>query len=411
MNIEKVIVCEVLDLCGNFIVEVEVYFDSGFLGWVIVFLGVSIGSYEVFELCDGGEWYMGKGVECVVQNVCEVFGLVFIGMDVSEQVVIDKVLMDVDGIFNKGNMGGNVILVVSFVIVCVVVVEFDILFYCYFGGFNVKILFVFMMNVINGGVYVDNSVDFQEFMVMLVGVLSFCEVLCYGVEIFYYLKKVFSGCGYNINVGDEGGFVLDFKSNEEVFEVLFEVIQQVGYEFGKDICIVFDFVVIELYKDGQYYLESEGCVLSSDEMIDFWVDWISCYLIVSIEDGFVEDDWDGWECLIVKVGVKIQLVGDDLFVINFECLQQGIDCKVGNVILVKVNQIGFFIESMDVIEFVKCYYYGIIISYCLGEFEDVFIVDFVVVINVGQIKIGLVSCLDCIVKYNQLLCIEDQFGD
>ena len=411
MNIEKVIAREVLDSRGNPTVEAEVHLDSGFSGRAIVPSGASTGSHEALELRDGGERYMGKGVERAVQNVREALGPALIGMDASEQAAIDKALMDVDGTPNKGNMGGNAILAVSLATARAAAAELDIPLYRYLGGSNAKTLPVPMMNVINGGAHADNSVDFQEFMVMPVGAPSFREALRYGAETFHHLKKVLSGRGYNTNVGDEGGFAPDLKSNEEALEVLLEAIQQAGYEPGKDICIALDPAVTELYKDGQYHLESEGRVLSSDEMIDFWADWTSRYPIVSIEDGLAEDDWDGWERLTAKVGAKTQLVGDDLFVTNPERLQQGIDRKVGNAILVKVNQIGSLTESMDAIELAKRHHYGTIISHRSGESEDAFIADLAVATNAGQIKTGSASRSDRIAKYNQLLRIEDQLGD
>ena len=411
MNIEKVMAREVLDSRGNPTVEAEVHLDTGFSGRAIVPSGASTGSHEALELRDGGERYMGKGVERAVQNVREALGPALIGLDASEQAAIDQALMTVDGTPNKGNMGGNAILAVSLATARAAAAELDIPLYRYLGGSNAKTLPVPMMNVINGGAHADNSVDFQEFMVMPVGAPSFREALRYGAETFHHLKKVLSGRGYNTNVGDEGGFAPDLKSNEEALEVLLEAIQQAGYEPGKDICIALDPAVTELYKDGQYHLESEGRVLSSDEMIDFWADWTSRYPIVSIEDGLAEDDWDGWERLTAKVGAKTQLVGDDLFVTDPERLQQGIDRKVGNAILVKVNQIGSLTESMDAIELAKRHHYGTIISHRSGESEDAFIADLAVATNAGQIKTGSASRSDRIAKYNQLLRIEDQLGD
>ena len=411
MNIEKVIAREVLDSRGNPTVEAEVHLDSGFSGRAIVPSGASTGSHEALELRDGGERYLGKGVERAVQNVREALGPALIGLDASEQAAIDKALMDVDGTPNKGKMGGNAILAVSLATARAAAAELDIPLYRYLGGSNAKTLPVPMMNVINGGAHADNSVDFQEFMVMPVGAPSFREALRYGTETFHHLKKVLSARGYNTNVGDEGGFAPDLKSNEEALEVLLEAIQKAGYEPGKDICIALDPAVTELYKDGKYHLEGEGRVLTTDEMIDFWADWTSRYPIVSIEDGLAEDDWDGWERLTARTGDKVQLVGDDLFVTSPERLQQGIDRKVGNAILVKVNQIGSLTESMDAIELAKRHHYGTIISHRSGESEDAFIADLAVATNAGQIKTGSASRSDRIAKYNQLLRIEDQLGD
>lgn len=411
MNIEKVIAREVLDSRGNPTVEAEVHLDSGFSGRAIVPSGASTGSHEALELRDGGERYLGKGVERAVQNVREALGPALIGLDASEQAAIDKALMDVDGTPNKGKMGGNAILAVSLATARAAAAELDIPLYRYLGGSNARTLPVPMMNVINGGAHADNSVDFQEFMVMPVGAPSFREALRYGTETFHHLKKVLSARGYNTNVGDEGGFAPDLKSNEEALEVLLEAIQKAGYEPGKDICIALDPAVTELYKDGKYHLEGEGRVLTTDEMIDFWADWTSRYPIVSIEDGLAEDDWDGWERLTARLGDKVQLVGDDLFVTSPERLQQGIDRKVGNAILVKVNQIGSLTESMDAIELAKRHHYGTIISHRSGESEDAFIADLAVATNAGQIKTGSASRSDRIAKYNQLLRIEDQLGD
>ncbi|MGX9685665.1 phosphopyruvate hydratase [Deinococcus wulumuqiensis] len=411
MNIEKVIAREVLDSRGNPTVEAEVHLDSGFSGRAIVPSGASTGSHEALELRDGGERYLGKGVERAVQNVREALGPALIGLDASEQAAIDKALMDVDGTPNKGKMGGNAILAVSLATARAAAAELDIPLYRYLGGSNARTLPVPMMNVINGGAHADNSVDFQEFMVMPVGAPSFREALRYGTETFHHLKKVLSARGYNTNVGDEGGFAPDLKSNEEALEVLLEAIQKAGYEPGKDICIALDPAVTELYKDGKYHLEGEGRVLTTDEMIDFWADWTSRYPIVSIEDGLAEDDWDGWERLTARTGDKVQLVGDDLFVTSPERLQQGIDRKVGNAILVKVNQIGSLTESMDAIELAKRHHYGTIISHRSGESEDAFIADLAVATNAGQIKTGSASRSDRIAKYNQLLRIEDQLGD
>ena len=411
MNIEKVIAREVLDSRGNPTVEAEVHLDSGFSGRAIVPSGASTGTHEALELRDGGERYLGKGVERAVQNVREALGPALIGLDASEQAAIDQALMTVDGTPNKGKMGGNAILAVSLATARAAAAELDIPLYRYLGGSNAKTLPVPMMNVINGGAHADNSVDFQEFMVMPVGAPSFREALRYGAETFHHLKKVLSARGYNTNVGDEGGFAPDLKSNEEALEVLLEAIQKAGYEPGKDIAIALDPAVTELFKDGKYHLESEGRVLSSDEMIDFWADWTSRYPIVSIEDGLAEDDWDGWERLTAKIGDRVQLVGDDLFVTSPERLQQGIDRKVGNAILVKVNQIGSLTESMDAIELAKRHHYGTIISHRSGESEDAFIADLAVATNAGQIKTGSASRSDRIAKYNQLLRIEDQLGD
>ncbi|SEJ43777.1 enolase [Deinococcus reticulitermitis] len=411
MNIEQVIAREVLDSRGNPTVEAEVHLDSGVSGRAIVPSGASTGSHEALELRDGGARYLGKGVQGAVRNVREALGPAVIGLDASDQGAVDAALMAVDGTPNKGNMGGNAILAVSLATARAAAAELDVPLYRYLGGSNAKTLPVPMMNVINGGAHADNSVDFQEFMVMPVGAPSFREALRYGAETFHHLKKVLAARGYNTNVGDEGGFAPDLKSNEEALKVLLEAIQKAGYEPGKDICIALDPAVTELYRDGKYHLEGEGRVLSTAEMVDFWADWTGRYPIVSIEDGLAEDDWEGWAQLTARLGHQVQLVGDDLFVTNPERLQRGIDEKVGNAILVKVNQIGSLTESMDAIELAKRWHYGTIISHRSGESEDAFIADLAVATNAGQIKTGSASRSDRIAKYNQLLRIEDGLGD
>lgn len=410
MNIEKVIAREVLDSRGNPTVEAEVHLDSGFSGRAIVPSGASTGTHEALELRDGGDRYGGKGVLKAVQNVNEALGPAVVGLDASDQGAVDAALMAVDGTPNKGQMGGNAILAVSLATARAAAAELDVPLYRYLGGSNAKTLPVPMMNLINGGAHADNSVDFQEFMVMPVGAPTFREALRYGAETFHTLKKVLASRGYNTNVGDEGGFAPDLKSNEEALQVLLEAIEKAGYEPGKDIAIALDPAVTELYKEGQYHLESEGRTLSTAEMVDFWADWAGRYPIVSIEDGLAEDDWDGWQQLTAKIGGGVQLVGDDLFVTNPERLARGIETGVGNAILVKVNQIGSLTESMDAIELAKRSRYGTIISHRSGESEDSFIADLAVATNAGQIKTGSASRSDRIAKYNQLLRIEDALG-
>ncbi|GAA5514317.1 enolase [Deinococcus carri] len=411
MNIEKVTAREVLDSRGNPTVEAEVFLDSGFSGRAIVPSGASTGTHEALELRDGDGRYGGKGVLKAVQNVNEALGPAVVGLDASDQGAVDAAMLELDGTPNKGRLGGNAILAVSLATARAAANELDVPLYRYLGGSNAKTLPVPMMNVINGGAHADNNVDFQEFMVMPVGAPTFREALRYGAETFHALKKVLSGRGYNTNVGDEGGFAPDLKSNEEALEVLLEAIQKAGYEPGKDIAIALDPAVTELYKGGQYHLESEGRTLSTAEMIDFWADWTSRYPIVSIEDGLAEDDWDGWQQLTQRLGDRVQLVGDDLFVTNPERLARGIETGVGNAILVKVNQIGTLTESMDAIELAKRSRYGTVISHRSGESEDAFIADLAVATNAGQIKTGSASRSDRIAKYNQLLRIEDQLGE
>ncbi len=410
MNIETIKAREVLDSRGNPTVEAEVYLESGYMGRAIVPSGASTGSHEALELRDGGKRYMGKGVQKAVANVNDKIAPALEGMDASQQGVIDRAMLDLDGTPNKSALGGNAILAVSLATARAAAAELDVPLYRYLGGANARTLPLPMMNLINGGAHADNSVDFQEFMVMPVGAPSFREALRYGAEIFHTLKKVLSGRGYNTNVGDEGGFAPDLKSNEEALQVLLEAIEKAGYEPGKDVAIALDPAVTELFKDGQYHLESEGRVLSSEQMVDFWQDWASRYPIVSIEDGLAEDDWDGWQLLTQRIGTNVQLVGDDLFVTNPERLQRGIDTNVGNAILVKVNQIGTLTESLDAIELAKRSRYGTVISHRSGESEDAFIADLAVATNAGQIKTGSASRSDRIAKYNQLLRIEDELG-
>ena len=410
MKIETIIAREVLDSRGNPTVEAEVLLESGYRGRAIVPSGASTGSHEALELRDGDQRYGGKGVLKAVKNVNEIIAPALEGMNADEQGLLDHAMLDLDGTPNKGRLGGNAILAVSLASARAAADALDVPLYRYLGGSNARTLPVPMMNLINGGAHADNSVDFQEFMVMPVGAPSFREALRYGAETFHALKKVLSGRGYNTNVGDEGGFAPNLSSNEEALEVLLEAIQKAGYEPGKDIMIALDPAVTELYKDGAYHLESEGRTLSSEEMVDFWADWAGRYPIVSIEDGLAEDDWDGWKLLTATIGDKVQLVGDDLFVTNPERLQRGIDTEVGNAILVKVNQIGTLTESMDAIELAKRNRYGTIISHRSGESEDSFIADLAVATNAGQIKTGSASRSDRIAKYNQLLRIEDQLG-
>ena len=410
MKIESIIAREVLDSRGNPTVEAEVTLDSGYTGRAIVPSGASTGSHEALELRDGGERYGGKGVLKAVQNVNEIIAPALEGLDADQQGLLDHAMLELDGTPNKARLGGNAILSVSLASARAAAEALGLPLYRYLGGSNARTLPVPMMNVINGGAHADNSVDFQEFMVMPVGAPSFREALRYGAETFHALKKVLSGRGYNTNVGDEGGFAPDLGSNEEALEVLLEAIQKAGYQPGKDIMIALDPAVTELYKDGAYHLESEGRTLSSEEMVDFWADWAARYPIISIEDGLSEDDWDGWKLLTDAIGDKVQLVGDDLFVTNPERLQRGIDSGVGNAILVKVNQIGTLTESMDAIELAKRNRYGTIISHRSGESEDAFIADLAVATNAGQIKTGSASRSDRIAKYNQLLRIEDQLG-
>lgn len=410
-KITNVIAREVLDSRGNPTVEAEVHLQGGVVGRAIVPSGASTGTHEALELRDGGSRFVGKGVLKAVENVNTAIAREVAGLDASNQILIDRTMLALDGTDNKSKLGGNAILAVSLATARAAANAYGLPLYRYLGGSNAKTLPLPMMNVINGGAHADNKVDFQEFMVMPVGAPSFAEALRYGTETFHSLKKVLSKRGYNTNVGDEGGFAPDLNSNEEALEVLLEAIEKAGYEPGKDIAIALDPAVTELYKDGNYHLEGEGRVLSTAEMVDFWADWASRYPIVSIEDGLAEDDWDGWAALTARIGDKVQLVGDDLFVTNVSRLQRGITNKVANSILVKVNQIGSLTEAMDAIELAKRSAYTTVISHRSGESEDSFIADLAVAVNAGQIKTGSASRSDRIAKYNQLLRIEHALGE
>ncbi len=409
-NIVKVIAREVLDSRGNPTVEAEVHLEGGAYGRAIVPSGASTGSHEALELRDGGSRYVGKGVQKAVENVHKIIAPALIGLDAFDQVALDRTMLALDGTHNKANLGGNAILAVSMAGARAAAHALNIPLYRYLGGNNAKVLPLPMMNLINGGSHADNSVDFQEFMVQPIGAPTFKEALRYGAEIFHSLKKVLSKRGYNTNVGDEGGFAPDLKSNEEALQVLLEAIEKAGYEPGKDVTIALDPAVTELFKDGHYHLEGEGRVLSTEAMVDFWADWAERYPITSIEDGLAEDDWAGWAALTARLGDKVQLVGDDLFVTNVTRLQRGIEEKVGNSILVKVNQIGSLTEAMDTIELAKNNGYTTVISHRSGESEDNFIADLAVAVNSGQIKTGSASRSDRIAKYNQLLRIEEALG-
>ena len=409
-KIVNIVAREVLDSRGNPTVEAEVHLQGGVMGRAIVPSGASTGSHEALELRDGGTRFVGKGVLKAVENVRTLIAPALIGLDAFEQIVLDHTMLALDGTGNKSKLGGNAILAVSMAAARAAANALNIPLYRYLGGSNAKTLPLPMMNVINGGAHADNSVDFQEFMVMPVGAPSFSEALRYGTETFHALKKVLSKRGYNTNVGDEGGFAPDLKSNEEALEVLLEAIGNAGYEPGKDIAIALDPAVTELFKDGKYHLEGEGRVLTTDEMIDFWADWVARYPIVSLEDCLAEDDWEGWAKITARIGDRVQLVGDDLFVTNTERLQRGIDEKVANSILVKVNQIGSLTEAMDAIELAKKSGYTTVISHRSGESEDAFIADLAVATNAGQIKTGSASRSDRIAKYNQLLRIEGELG-
>lgn len=406
---------EVLDSRGNPTVEVEVYTDSGAFGRALVPSGASTGEHEAVELRDGVKArYLGKGVENAVNNVNEVIAPEILGLDVTQQVLIDHIMINLDGTKNKGKLGANAILGVSMACARAAADYVGLPLYLYLGGFNAKELPTPMMNIINGGSHADNNVDFQEFMIMPIGAPNFKEALRYGAEVFHALKAVLKGKGYNTAVGDEGGFAPNLGSNEEALQVILEAIKKAGYEPGKDIALAMDVASSEFYnKDkGVYVLAGEGGKeLTSEQLADFYVELVDKYPIVSIEDGLDENDWKGWKILTDKLGKKIQLVGDDLFVTNTERLGRGIQEGIANSILIKVNQIGTLTETFQAIEMAKKAGYTAVVSHRSGETEDSTIADIAVATNAGQIKTGSLSRTDRIAKYNQLLRIEDELGD
>ncbi len=403
---------EVLDSRGNPTVEVEVYLESGGLGRAIVPSGASTGAHEAVELRDGDKSrYLGKGVLTAVKNVNDIIAPEVIGMDALDQLGIDKMMIALDGTHNKGKLGANAILAVSMAVARAAADALDVPLYVYLGGFNAKQLPVPMMNIVNGGEHADNNVDVQEFMILPVGAPSFKEALRTGAEIFHSLKGVLQAKGLNTAVGDEGGFAPNFTSNEEALSTIMEAIEKAGYKPGVDVFLGMDVASTEFYKDGKYNLAGEGKSFTSAEFVDLLVSWADKYPIISIEDGCSEDDWEGWKLLSEKLGDRIQLVGDDLFVTNTDRLGKGIEEGIGNSILIKVNQIGTLTETFDAIEMAKRAGYTAVISHRSGESEDSTIADIAVATNAGQIKTGAPSRTDRVAKYNQLLRIEDQLGD
>lgn len=402
---------EVLDSRGNPTVEVEVRLESGAFGSAIVPSGASTGAYEAVELRDGDkDRYLGKGVEKAVENVNSIIAPEIIGYDALDQVAIDRKMIELDGTPNKAKLGANAILAVSIAVARAAADALDLPIYAYLGGFNSKTLPVPMMNIVNGGAHADNNVDVQEFMVLPVGAPTFKEALRTGAEIFHALKSVLKAKGLNTAVGDEGGFAPNFGSNEEALSTIIEAIEKAGYKPGVDVFLGMDVASTEFYKDGKYHLEGEGKSYTSAEFVDLLASWVDKYPLITIEDGCSEDDWEGWKLLTEKLGDKIQLVGDDLFVTNTERLSSGIDQGVANSILVKVNQIGSLTETFEAIEMAKTAGYTAVISHRSGESEDSTIADIAVATNAGQIKTGAPSRTDRVAKYNQLLRIEDRLG-
>ena len=412
-TIQRVHAREILDSRGNPTVEVDVVLTSGVSGRAAVPSGASTGIHEAVELRDGDKKrYLGKGVSKAVDNTNRVLAKAVVGMDPSDQIGVDARMCEVDGTPNKGKLGANGILGVSLATAKAAANAYGMSLYRYIGGASACQLPVPMMNILNGGAHADSSVDLQEFMVMPVAAKTFRQGLQAGAEIFHSLRGVLNKAGYSTGVGDEGGFAPSLGSNEEALEVIAEAVKLAGYTLGKDILLALDPAASEFYSGGKYvFKKSDGSKRSSAQMVDFWKDWTNRYPIVSIEDGLDEDDWSGWEKLTAEIGDRVQLVGDDLFVTNTQRLKRGIDTKVGNSILVKVNQIGTLTETLDAIEMAKRAGYTAVISHRSGETEDTTIADIAVGTNAGQIKTGSASRSDRIAKYNQLLRIEEELGD
>lgn len=413
--IESIHARQILDSRGNPTIEVDVVTESGVLGRAAVPSGASTGSREAIELRDGDKKrYLGKGVMKAVANVNDKIAEEVVGISVFEQSLIDKIMIELDGTPNKGKLGANAILGTSLAVARAAAVEAGQPLYRYLGGVNANTLPVPMMNILNGGSHADNSIDFQEFMVMPIGASTFSEALHMGATVFHTLKKVLHDKGMSTNVGDEGGFAPNLKSNEEAIEVVLKAIEQAGYKPGKDIAIALDPAASEFYDSKTklyHFKKSSGKKLKPQEMAEYWAKWVSKYPIISIEDGMAEDDWAGWKTLTDKVGKKIQLVGDDLFVTNVKILQEGIDKGIANAILIKVNQIGTLTETIDAVNLARKNSYKSIMSHRSGETEDSTIADLAVALNTGQIKTGSASRSDRMAKYNQLLRIEEELGE
>ena len=403
---------EILDSRGNPTVETEVVLDSGAIGVASVPSGASTGKYEAVELRDGDEdRFLGKGVKKAIQNVNEIIAEKLKGADAKSQKEIDELMINIDGTKNKSNLGANAILSVSLAVAKAQADEMKLPLYQYLGNDGEKILPVPMMNILNGGKHADNLLDFQEFMIMPVGARCFADAVRIGAEIFHILKKNLKKAGFNTNVGDEGGFAPNLSTTEDVLDFIVNSVIDAGYIIGKEVVLALDVAASEFYKDGKYNLGGENRVLSSDEMINYFEDLCNKFPIFSIEDGLSEDDWEGWRNLTKKLGKKVQLVGDDLFVTNPLRLQKGIDEEVANAILIKVNQIGTLTETLEAIKIAKSNGYNAIVSHRSGETEDTTIADIAVATSCGQIKTGSMSRTDRVAKYNQLIRIEEKLGD
>lgn len=406
---------QILDSRGNPTVEVDVLTDEGAMGRAAVPSGASTGIHEAVELRDNDKKkYVGKGVIKAVKNVNDQIAKAIEGFDVSAQAAIDQIMIDLDGTPNKGKLGANAILAVSMAVAKAAAEEANLPLYRYIGGTNAKTLPIPMMNIVNGGAHADNKIDFQEFMVMPIGAPNFSEGLRWGVEIFHHLKSVLKKKGFSTNVGDEGGFAPNIQSNEEAIETVLEAIHAAGYKTGSQIAIAMDAANSELWdakKKKYVFHKSSGKEMSSDQLVKYWEKWVKQYPIISIEDGMAEDDWNGWKALTQTIGDKCQLVGDDLFVTNVNRLQMGIDKKIGNGLLVKVNQIGTLTETINAVTLAQHNGYNTIMSHRSGETEDTTIADLAVALNCGQIKTGSASRTDRMAKYNQLIRIEEALGE
>jgi len=419
LEIESVFAREILDSRGNPTVEVEVIAEGGFIGRAAVPSGASTGAFEAIELRDGDKGrYLGKGVLKAVDNVNNIIAPEVEGMNVFDQVAIDKLMIELDGTPNKAKLGANAILGVSLATAKAAAEALGLSLYQYIGGVNAKTLPVPMMNIINGGKHADNSVNIQEFMIMPVGANSFRVALQMCAEVFHNLKKVLSGKGYSTAVGDEGGFAPNLKTDEEAIQVIIEAIEKAGYKPGDDFRLAIDAAATEMYEaakekgeEGKYYFWKAGIMKTREEMVDFWADLAAKYPIISLEDGVAEEDWDGWKLLTDRLGKKIQLVGDDLFVTNTQRLKKGIELGVANSILIKVNQIGTLTETLEAIQMANRAGYTAVTSHRSGETEDATIADIAVATNSGQIKTGAPSRTDRVAKYNQLLRIEEELGE
>ncbi|MDF2379872.1 phosphopyruvate hydratase [Nostoc ellipsosporum NOK] len=412
--ISEIFARQILDSRGNPTVEVDVITDEGALGRAAVPSGASTGAHEAVELRDNDKKkYVGKGVLKAVKNVNSTIAPLLLGYDVADQTGIDQLMIELDGTENKGKLGANAMLAVSMAVAKAAAEEANLPLFRYIGGTNAKTLPIPMMNILNGGAHADNKIDFQEFMVMPVGAPTFSEGLRWGVEIFHSLKTVLKKKGFSTNVGDEGGFAPNIQSNEEAIDTVMEAIQASGYKAGSQVVIAMDAANTELWdakKKKYVFHKSSGKQLSSDELVKFWEKWVKQYPIVSIEDGMAEDDWAGWKNLTDAIGSKCQLVGDDLFVTNVNRIQQGIDKKTANALLVKVNQIGTVTETINAVTLAQHNGYNTIMSHRSGETEDTTIADLAVALNCGQIKTGSASRTDRIAKYNQLIRIEELLG-